>query len=63
MMMMMMMLISVLSYASAKAKLLAEIFSNTHIFLKQLESRLSPSSCFYFQGFWGSELLNDCLVL
>ena len=31
-------------------------------FYKQLRSGLSLKSCFYFQGFWGSKLLNGCLV-
>ena len=30
---------------------------------KQLESGLSPKSCLYFPGFWGSKLLNGCLVV
>ena len=30
---------------------------------KQLESGLSPQSCLYFPGFWGSKLLNGCLVV
>ena len=30
---------------------------------KQQEAALSRQSYFYFQGFWGSELLNGCLVL
>ena len=29
-------------------------------FYKQLGSGLSPESCWYFQGFWGSKLLNVC---
>ena len=33
------------------------------LFYKRLESGLSPQSCLYFQGFWGSKLLNDCLVV
>ena len=33
------------------------------LFYKQLGSGLSPQSCLYFQGFWSSELLNDCLVV
>ena len=32
-------------------------------FCKQLESGLSPQSCLYFQGFWGSKLLNGCFVV
>ena len=32
-------------------------------FDKQLVSGLSPQSCLYFQGFWGSKLLNGCLVV
>ena len=35
----------------------------THLFFKQLGSDLSPEKCSYFQGFWGSRLLNDCLVI
>ena len=30
---------------------------------KKLGSGLSPQSCLYFQGFWGSKLLNGCLVV
>ena len=30
---------------------------------KQLESGLRPKSCLYFPGFWGSKLLNGCLVV
>ena len=32
-------------------------------FYKQLRSGLSLKSCFYFQGFWGSKLLNGCFVV
>ena len=33
-----------------------------HFCYKQLGSGLSPQSCLYFQGFWGSKLLNNpCL--
>ena len=32
-------------------------------FYKQLGSGLSFQSCFYFQGFWGSKLLNSCFVV
>ena len=28
-----------------------------------LRSVLGPRSCLYFQGFWGSKLLNGCLVV
>ena len=34
-----------------------------HVFYKQLDSGLSPQSCLQFQGFWGSELPNECLVV
>ena len=30
---------------------------------KHLGSGLSPQICLYFQGFWGSKLLNSCLVV
>ena len=30
---------------------------------KQQEAGFSRQSYFYFQGFWGSELLNGCLVV
>ena len=30
---------------------------------EQLESGLSPQSCLYFRGFWGSQLLNGCFVV
>ena len=32
-------------------------------FCKQLGSGLSPQNCVCFQGFWGSKLLNGCLVV
>ena len=33
------------------------------LFYKQLGSGLIPQSRLYFQGFWGSKLLNACLVV
>ena len=33
----------------------------TNFFYKQLGSGLSPQFCLYFDGFWGSKLLNGCL--
>ena len=30
---------------------------------KQLGSGRSPGRCLYFPGFWGSKLLNGCLVV
>ena len=38
-------------------------FQYTLFFYKQLGSGLSPKGCLYFQGFWGSKLLNGCLVV
>ena len=35
----------------------------TYSCCKQLGSGLSPQICLYFQGFWGSKLLNGCLVV
>ena len=35
----------------------------TYFIHKQLRSGLSRQSCLYFHGFWGSELLNGCLVV
>ena len=35
----------------------------TYFIQKQLRSGLSRQSCLYFHGFWGSELLNGCLVV
>ena len=32
-------------------------------FYKRLGSGLSPQSCLYFQGFWGSKLLNGSLIV
>ena len=41
-----------------------ELFGTIHsFFYKQLGSGLSPQSCSYFQVFWGSKLLNGCLVV
>ena len=34
-----------------------------YFFYKQLGSDLSPQRCLYFQGFWGSKLLNGCFVV
>ena len=34
-----------------------------HFFCKQLRSGLSPQNCLYFQGFWGTKLLNGCFVV
>ena len=34
-----------------------------HVFCKQLDSGFSPESCLYFQDFWASKLLNECLVV
>ena len=33
------------------------------LFYEQLGSDLNPESCSYFQGFSGSKLLSDCLVI
>ena len=35
----------------------------TYFFYKQLGSGLSLQSCLYFQGFWGLQLRNGCLVV
>ena len=41
-----------------------EFFEKIHsFFYKQLGSGLSPESYLYFQSFWGSKLLNSCLVV
>ena len=32
-------------------------------FYEQLGPGLSPQSCLYFQDFWGSKLINGCLVV
>ena len=32
-------------------------------FYKQLRPGLNPESCLNFQGFWGSKLLNGCLMV
>ena len=38
-----------------------ELFGTIHsFFYKQLGLGLSPQSYLYFQGFWGSKLLNGC---
>ena len=35
----------------------------TKLFCKHLELGLSSQNCLYFQGFWGPNLLNGCLVV
>ena len=35
----------------------------SYFFYKKLELDLSPQSFLYFQGFWGSKLLNGFLVV
>ena len=37
-------------------------FLSLYVFYKQLRSGRTTQSCLYFQGFWGSKLLNGCLV-
>ena len=43
-------------------KLLANLRIAFGFFYKQLMSGFSPESCWYFQGFRSSKLLNGCLV-
>ena len=38
-------------------------FQQILFFYKQVGSGLSPQICLYFQGFRGSKLLNDCLIV
>ena len=44
-------------------KLLANLRIAFSFFYKQLMSGFSPESCWYFQGFRSSKLLNGCLVV
>ena len=40
------------------------VLHSVHLFFyKQLGLGLSPQHCLYFQGFWDSTFLNDCLVV
>ena len=40
---------------------LGSFYLHLFFFYKQLGSDPSPQSCLYFQGFWGSKLLNQGL--